>query len=374
MADTREDVLGNIKIKIEKILKSNFSNSYRRKIDVYPDRWNFCCPFCGDSVSDNRKKRGNLYLNSMSYHCYNCGCHYGINSFLKNFNEELSNEDKVFVHEIQQNSKKFERRYSTNRGQSLIYQLIEELAIPKSIFFKAYSLVSPYNNEFASNYLKSRKIHISKWNCFAFKQDTKELFILNTTRAGKVIGYQIRQLDTKSTKPRYMTRVMSRMYMDTFGCIMIPIVEKLLKRVPNSEKFINEEDGIENIVAHLDKLSGLFNIMNIDIANTLTIVEGPIDSLMLDNCVALQGATKMNDYFDNVDGVRYLFDNDMAGRKHSIDKIKNHKPVFLWDMYLNTIKCTDKIKDINDLVRTDNMKLENFNKCFSDNEVDILML
>ena len=89
------DVLLNIRYKLEKILKKNFSNTYRQKIDTYPDRWNFCCPICGDSVNDNRKKRGNLYLNSMSYHCYNCGCHYGINSFLHLFNEELSNDDKV---------------------------------------------------------------------------------------------------------------------------------------------------------------------------------------------------------------------------------------------------------------------------------------
>lgn len=368
------ETLENIKTKIEKILKSNFDNGYRRKIDIYPDRWNFACPICGDSVNDNRKKRGNLYLNSMGYHCYNCGCHYGINSFLKKFGDELGDDDKVFVHEIQQNSKKFERRYGGTKSSSIIYTLLNQLAIPKKIFFKVNGLVSPYKVKFVSDYLNNRKINIRKWNHFAYKESTKELYILNTNQEDRIIGYQIRQLDEKSKKPRYLTRSLSRIYLDIFGKDIGKITEKLLSKIEMSEKFINEEDGIENIVAHIDKLSGLFNIMNIDISEQLTIVEGPIDSLMIDNCIALQGATKMNSYFDNVENVRYLFDNDDVGRKHSINKIREHKKVFLWDMYLNEIRCFDKIKDLNDLERKGMLNMEVFKKCFSDNEIDTIMI
>lgn len=371
----QNQVLDNIRTKLEKILKSNFKNGYRQKIDIYPDRWNFACPICGDSVSDNRKKRGNLYLNSMSYHCYNCGCHYGINSFLKRFDEELNNDDKIFIHEIQQNSKKFERRYGSSKSTSIIYNLLEQLAIPKKIFFKVNGLVSPYKQDFARKYLTYRNIDIQKWKYFAYKEDTKELYILNINQNDRIIGYQIRQLDPKSKKPRYLTRSLSKIYRDIFGKDLNNIIEKLLSNIERGDKFIEEEDGIENITAHVDKLSGLFNVMNIDMNNQLTIVEGPIDSLMIENCIALQGVTKMNNYFDNVENVRYLFDNDDVGRKHSITKIKEHKNVFLWDMYLNEIGCVNmKIKDVNDLSRFDKFRYEVFNKCFSDNELDILMI
>ena len=371
----QNQVLDNVKVKLEKILKSSFTNRYRQKIDIYPDRWNFCCPFCGDSVNDNRKKRGNLYLDSMSYHCYNCGCHYGINSFLRKFDEELSSEDKILVHEIQQNSKKFERKFGASKATSITYQILDKLAIPKNIFFKANNLVSPYKNSFASNYLNFRKIDIRKWKHFAFKESTKELYILNINQNDRIIGYQIRQLDEKSKKSRYLTKSLSKTYRDMFGKDLNTIIEKLLSNIERGDKFIEEEDGVENITAHVDKLSGLFNIMNIDLNFQLTIVEGPIDSLMIDNCIALQGATKMNNYFDNVDGVRYLFDNDDVGRKHSINKIKEHKQVFLWDMYLNEIGCEGiKIKDINDLSRFNKFKFDVFNKCFSNNELDILMI
>ncbi|MCM1217719.1 MAG: hypothetical protein NC548_24770 [Lachnospiraceae bacterium] len=294
---------------------------------------------------------------------------------MKKFDEELSNEDNIFIHEIQQNSKRFERRYSASKATSIPFQLLEQLAIPKSVFFKANDLVTPYKNDFVKSYLTYRKIDIQKWKYFAFKISTKELYILNINQNDRIIGYQIRQLNEKSRKPRYLTRSLSKIYREMFGKDLDNIVSKLLGKIEKGEKFIEEEDGIENIVAHIDKLSGLFNIMNIDLYHQLTIVEGPIDSLMIDNCIALQGATKMNNYFDNVDNVRYLFDNDDVGRKHSISKIKEHKQVFLWDMYLNEIGCSDvKIKDINDLSRFDKFKFDIFNKCFSDNELDILMI
>lgn len=375
MMESNTEVLDNVRDKLEHVLKRNFDNKYKQKIDVYPDRWNFCCPICGDSVNDNRKKRGNLYLNSMSYHCYNCGCHYGINSFLKRFGEELSNDDKVVIHDIQQNSKKFERRFrGGQRSSSMMYQLLDKLAIPKSVFFKALNLTTPYKNTDIAAYLKSRTVDIRKWNHFAYSIETRELYILNTNQNDRIIGYQIRQLNPKSRKPRYTTRCLSRIYNEMFGKDINRIVENILSNIENSQMFIDKEDGIENIVAQLDKLSGLFNIMNIDTSNQLTIVEGPIDSLMLDNCVALQGATKLNDYFDDIESVRYLFDNDDVGKRHSINKIKDHKRVFLWDMYLNEVKCTDKIKDINDLSKKDKLKLDVLNKCFSDNEFDILMI
>lgn len=368
-----KEVIDNIKDKLQIVLNRNFKTPYRRKIDVYQDRLNLCCPICGDSVHDGRKKRGNLYLDSMSYHCYNCGAHYGINSLLERFGEELSGEDRVVIHEIQQSSKKFERK-STSHQSSMTLTLLSNLAVPKQIFFKANNLVTPYKNEFCSTYLKGRNIEIKCWKYFAFKNETKELYILNINENDRIIGYQIRQLDNKSKKARYLTTSMSKMYRNIFGKDFSIIVKRVLGRMEKGNLFIEEEDGIENIIANIDRLSGLFNIMNINPNLPLTIVEGPIDSLAISNCIALQGATKMNNYFDNVKDVRYLFDNDKVGKQHTIKKLKEHKFVFLWDKYLKEIKSRQKIKDVNDLQKTNNFKLDLFEKCFSDDEMDIMMI
>jgi len=374
IGDSENNTLDVIKGKLQIILDRSFKERYRRKIDVYSDRLNFACPVCGDSHSDVRKKRGNLYLNSLSYHCYNCGEHMGINSLLHRFGEDLSNEDKIVVHEIQQNSKKFERKTSTSQS-SMSFNLLEKAGVPKMIFFKQLGIISPYKNERVSTYLKSRMIPIQYWKYFAYDVKTDELYILNTTATDRVIGFQIRQLNPNSIKSRYISKRLTRLYSDVFNKDINHIVEVLLSREPLGEKYIQEEDGIENIVANLDRLSGIFNIMNINLNQPITIMEGPIDSLSIPNSIALQGASKQLDgFFDNIENVRFVYDNDKTGWDAALKKLKTHKKVFLWKQYLNGLKTDKKIKDLNDLQKTNLFDLNRIEECFSDDEFDAMFI
>ena len=365
-----------IKDKLQNILNKKFANdSYiKRKIDVYHDRLNFSCVCCGDSLSDVRKKRGNLYLDTLVYHCYNCGEHMGINTLLHRFGEELSNEDKIVVHEIQQNAKKFEKRVSSSQS-SMSMTLLDKLAIPKDILFKQLGIISPYKDVTASNYLKSRMINIKDWKYFAYNPLTKELYILNTSPLDRVIGFQIRQLAPKSHKQRYTSSRLTKIYSDVFNKDINGIVERLLLKEPLGQKYIEEEDGVENIVANLDRLSGIFNIMNVNLSQPLTIMEGPIDSLAIANSIALQSAAKhLDGFFDEVENVRYLFDNDKTGKEMSLKKMKNHKKVFLWGQYLDMIKSKTNIKDINDLQKQNLFNIDIIEKCFSDDEFDAMYI
>lgn len=376
IGDSENNTLDNIKNKIQEILNKKFANdSYiKRKIDVYHDRLNFSCVCCGDSLSDVRKKRGNLYLDTLVYHCYNCGEHMGINTLLHRFGEELSNEDKITVHEIQQNAKKFEKRVSSTQS-SMSMTLLDKLAIPKDILFKQLGIISPYKDVTASNYLKSRMINIKDWKYFAYNPLTKELYILNTSPLDRVIGFQIRQLDPKSHKQRYTSNRLTKIYSDVFNKDINGIVERLLLKEPLGQKYIEEEDGVENIVANLDRLSGIFNIMNVNLSQPLTIMEGPIDSLAIANSIALQSAAKhLDGFFDEVENVRYLFDNDKTGREMALKKMKNHKTVFLWGQYLDMIKSKNNIKDINDLQKQNLFNIDIIEKCFSDDEFDAMYI
>ena len=374
LGESENNTIDVIKNKLQIILDRSFKERYRKKIDVYSDRLNFACPVCGDSVSDVRKKRGNLYLDSLSYHCYNCGCHMGVNSLLHRFGEDLSNEDKIVVHEIQQNSKKFEKRSSSSQT-SMSFKLLEKVGVPKMILFKQLGIISPYKNNRVSEYLKSRKINIQDWKYFAYDEKTDELYILNTTTNDRVIGFQIRQLNPKSIKSRYISKRLTRMYADVFNKDINHIVETLLMREPLGEKYIQEEDGIENIVFNLDRLSGIFNIMNVNTNQPITIMEGPIDSLSIENSIALQGASKQLDgFFDDIENIRYVYDNDKAGKNVSLKKLKEHKTVFLWTQYLNMIGTKEKIKDLNDLQKMNLFNIETIEKCFSDDEFDAMFI
>lgn len=368
--------LENIKSKLQDILNRKFAkDSYsKRRIDMFHDRWNFACPYCGDSRSDPRKKRGNIYLDNLGFKCFNCGHAVGINKLMSDFDESLSSEDQIVVHDIQQNAKKFEKRVSSSQS-SMSMTLLEKLGIPKMILFKQLGIISPYKNEFASNYLKSRMIDIRDWKYFAYNPKSYELYILNTTPSDRVIGYQIRQLDPNSIKARYLSRRISKIYSDVFEKDLISITERLLKQEPLGEKYINEEDGVDNIVANLDRLSGIFNIMNVNMTQPLTIMEGPIDSLAITNSIALQGASKqLEGFFDEVETVRYLFDNDKTGREMTLKKLKEHKTVFLWGQYMKSIDTKEKIKDLNDLQKKNLLNRDLVEQCFSNDEFDAMYI
>ena len=376
IGDSENNTLDNIKNKIQDILNTKFAkDSYiKRKIDIYHDRLNFACPYCGDSRTDNRKKRGNLYLDTLRYHCFNCGEHTGVNTLLHNFGEDLSLDDKITVHEIQQNAKKFERKVSGSQS-SMSMTLLDKLAIPKDILFKQLGITSPYRDETASKYLKSRKIDIRDWKYFAYNPLTAELYILNISPNDRVIGYQIRQLDPRSNKQRYLSSRMTKIYSDVFNKDIGGIVERLLLKEPLGQKYIEEEDGIENIVAHLDRLSGIFNIMNVNMGQPLTIMEGPIDSLAIPNSIALQSAAKhLDGFFDDVENVRYLFDNDKTGREMSLKKLKAGKTIFLWSQYLSKIKTKEVVKDLNDLQKKNLFNINEIEKCFSNDEFDVMLV
>src|ERR1035437_5681996 len=62
---------------LKEILRQRFPNDSERQ-RVIPQlngtRLNFCCPWCGDSHDNARKKRGNFYTNWLYFKCYNGGC------------------------------------------------------------------------------------------------------------------------------------------------------------------------------------------------------------------------------------------------------------------------------------------------------------
>jgi len=86
------------------ILNREFQGNPGKQI-VYKsgNRLNFSCPYCGDS-HDAKKKRGNFYLDTLSYKCYNGGCGIFKDSvtFLKDFGlyNKLTGSEKEAIKSI----------------------------------------------------------------------------------------------------------------------------------------------------------------------------------------------------------------------------------------------------------------------------------
>jgi hypothetical protein len=122
----------------------------------------------------------------------------------------------------------------------------------------------------------------------------------------------------------------------------------------------------------------LFGILHLDFSRDFTVFEGPIDAMFMQNSIGLTGVKKNVEDFDELDSVRYFFDNDYEGKNKIREKMKLGKRGFLWKKYIADNRLTrHKIKDLNDLVKIAykdrNINIINsINLYFSDNPRDII--
>ena len=60
---------------VNSVLKNAFPNNrFKQQLNEDEDKLNFACPYCGDSENDVSKKRGNIFIKTGTYKCFNDGC------------------------------------------------------------------------------------------------------------------------------------------------------------------------------------------------------------------------------------------------------------------------------------------------------------
>lgn len=340
--------------KVVRVLYKSHSHSYKRECLEGRDRLNFACPYCGDSTTDDRKKRGNLYWNDLYFHCYNCGTHKSLDDFLKDFDNNFEGDDRIsIINYIKQNRK------NIHYGQSLNFYLFDKIETLSISFDELAAAFNIYRINEATYrvypYLKSRLLH-NKLNRFGYDPRRKELYVFNLDTAGKIIGFQIRQLDNTGG-PKYRTWNLERIY-DKLGLDLAVDPNEL-------------ED--------LNKISMIFGILQSDLSKPFTVFEGPMDSFFMFNSIGLTGVKKQVIDFDDVPTVRYFFDNDIEGKRRMIDKLKQKQTVFMWSKFINDFNIpSKKVKDLNDLVKYEYKNrigcLSNLDKYFTNDPLDIIFI
>ena len=78
-----------VKTLVQTILNKSFSAENRRNIVTYDNRFNFCCPVCGDSARSASKKRGNVFFDKLFFKCFNCGYTSSLNALCKKFQIQM---------------------------------------------------------------------------------------------------------------------------------------------------------------------------------------------------------------------------------------------------------------------------------------------
>lgn len=312
------------------------------------DRLNFACPFCGDSDTDRRKKRANIYWDTMRFCCFNSGCpspRGNLMQFLGKFGVRPGSMET-----LEEVSTRIASSVPKERSE-ITYTLFSDLverAVDADELCDALSLVRVERSDRAAGYLRAREMWEHREN---FRWGDAGLYLLNRTREGLVLGYQVRRFGGGG--PKYVSYNMER-------------VLASVGRVPGLDA---------ERLARVNTMSLFFGVLRCDFSAPVNVFEGVIDSLHLRNSVAITGLSKDLGYF-SAGKARFFLDNDVSGRRVAERLMRAGRPVFMWSKYLDDNDVQQEIKDFNELVvlyrrdrRCDPPSIEGY---FSDDPLDLL--
>jgi len=283
------------------LVSSRLQKFKRVKADLY----NFRCPICGDSQKNKNKTRGYLYpvKNNTNFKCHNCGASLSFNNFLKELDPTLH---KQYIME------KFKEGHT---GRNFV---VEEpkFEFVKPIFKKKVDLPKASEIPVAREYLERRKLDPEK---FYFADKFKEW--TNT------------QKETFSTIGRDESRIIIPLY--DVESNLIGFQGRALAPSPN--KYIT--------VMLSNESPKLYGLEKVDSSKTIYIVEGPFDSTLVENAIAMCGSDVDIRSFGWSDYI-WVFDNEPRNREivNRISKTINRgDKVIIWPTNIQQ-------KDINDMV------------------------
>jgi len=281
---------------------------FKKKSDYL---YNFRCPHCGDSKKNKTKARAYFYRvkNDMFFKCHNCGTGQNLANFLKFIDPRLYDEyllerykgsapstpKPTFKHNfkpafedrtILDDYKKISDLKETHPAR----KYVADRKVPEKYFDKFY-LVDKF-------FTLVEKV---KPGQFKVRNDHPRLVIPFFDATGKLFAFQGRAFGDE--QPKYVT----------------------VKLDENKRKIY----GLERVNFQLP----------------IHIVEGPIDSLFVDNCLAMGGADM---FFDRVpaEQVTYIFDNEPRNKeivKRMYDVIEKDYNIVIWPTEM-------RHKDINDMI------------------------
>ena len=286
-------------------LISPYLQQFKKKGDFL---WNFRCPYCGDSKKNRTKARGFVFRkkNDLFYKCHNCG----VGATLGNLIKEIDSKtyDDYILERYKSGSQnntptpefKFDVPIFRKKGILKDLKSIEDLSeshparkiisdrlIPKEYYEDLYLCESFY--KFTNNLIPNKFPSLDG--------DHPRLLIPFRDEQGEIFAYQGRAFGKE--QPKYLT-------------------------------------------IKLEERDKIFGLDRVDKKEHIYVVEGPLDSLFIDNCIAIAGAEVPSLDCD----FTVIFDNEPRNKEllKQIEKTidKGYK-ICLWPKNL-------RWKDINDMI------------------------
>jgi transcription elongation factor Elf1 len=290
------------------------SNRLERFTRLNPKTYNFRCPLCGDSKRNSYKTRGYIYekKDRMLYFCHNCGTSTTFGNFLKQQDANLYTE---YVQE----------KYLDKQADT-------EISTPDitKIVYPPYRFNSPLrdlkkisqldHNHPAKKYVMMRKLPAKTHHKLFYAPRFKAWINSIIPRKFEVEdGDEPRLIIPFIDKDGYCYGIQGRSFRKT---------------------------GIRYITIMFDEdKPKLFGLDTVDFDKPVFVVEGPLDSLFVENCIAMAGSDVSVDLIPS-NNITFVYDNEPRNLQivSKMEKvIKAGHGIVIWP---------DGIvqKDINDMV------------------------
>lgn len=275
------------------------------------NKWNFRCPLCGDSNKNKRKARGYAfeYKGTILTKCHNCGVSLPIEKLIETMDPVMAKEYRL---------EKFKESSKPRISQKEFIKKVSSTtkSFDKDILSTLTPIDSLNKNHIAKEYLLNRKLpteclyytdNFMEWTNSIIPTfddityDHPRIIIPLIDQNGIVFGWQGRALSPYQL--RYLTILLDDNHTKVFG---------------------------------LDR---------IDSNKTIYITEGPFDSLLLDNSIAMAGSDLADFPYLNDRDCVLVYDNEFRSRaitNRMSNAITAGKSIVIWP-------STVKEKDINDM-------------------------
>jgi hypothetical protein len=316
-------------------LLSSRVDQFKRKTQTL---YNFRCVYCGDSQKNKNKARGYVITSGAhySYKCHNCGISAGFSGLLKHIDPELYkdysaekflNKGKRQLPQPKRVQRDYTKFYRPSYTKDTAFKDVKNVAQlshdhPLKKYVVRRKIPNAYHNKlyFVPKFMTFANTFIpGKFDAEKIGKDEPRLVIPFVDSRGTLFGFQGRAL-LKDAKARYITII-----------------------------FNND----------VPKIYGLDTV---DWNKTIYLVEGPIDSMFLENTIAMMGSSLDADELFEGKDVVYVYDNEPRNKEiiKLMDKVvKRGYPIVIWP------KSVEE-KDINDMVMA-NRDVEEIQAIISNN-------
>ena len=279
--------------------------------------WNFRCPQCGDSHKSKSKARGYVYRKKtdLFFKCHNCGVGQSVGNLIKDLDPFLHKQyimERYRAGETgKRKSKAPEFKFETPKFK------------PKKTTIDLPSIESLPKEHYARVYCEGREIP---------QQFMDKIFYAEDFKNWALSVCQVDYSTLMSGEPR----------------LVIPFFDKDNQLIGAQGRALQESKiRYVTIKVHEDAQK-VFGLERWNSEQYTYLVEGPIDSLFLPNCLAMAGADMSDLSILDKDKTTLIFDNEPRNFQIARSMIKSLQDGWKIVVWPNSITC----KDINDMVLT----------------------